>query len=171
MSLFLQHTWWYTTVIQTSLYSLESSYPIFKVKFSQEALSILTKLLTEQSLFSQLWEASTLCINIKSHAADMILMYQIYDVSSCFDDLSNWRQHMTGLCSSQSVKAKCLLYKLFLQSGSTPEANPPLLAFWMSRDNITTVQNYKDDASVKGKNSNKQKSKEFQTPYRRPRLA
>ena len=78
---------------------------------------------------------------------------------------------MTGLCSSQSVKAKFLLYKLFLQSGSTPEANPPLLAFWMSRDNITTVQDYKDDASVKGKNSNKQKSKEFQTPYRRPRLA
>ena len=58
----------------------------------------------------------------------------------------------------------------FFQSGSTPEANPPLLAFWMSRENNVTEQPNKDSVAAKNNNSSKQKGKEFRTPSRRPRL-
>ena len=63
------------------------------------------------------------------------------------------------------------MYLICFQSGHTPEANPPLLAFWMSRDNTTTLPKSSNDTTVKEENVTKQKStKEFQTPSRRPRF-
>lgn len=63
------------------------------------------------------------------------------------------------------------IYLICFQSGHTPEANPPLLAFWMSRDSTTTLPKSSNDTAVKKDNVTKQKStNEFQTPSRRPRF-
>lgn len=83
--------------------------------------------------------------------------------------LGKRKKHHGSDSSSSGGEISDLVQKLADKSGSTPEANPPLLAFWMSRENIATVQVNKDDTTVKGNNSNKQKGKEFQTPSRRPR--
>jgi len=83
--------------------------------------------------------------------------------------LGKRKKHHGSDSSSSGGEISDLVQKLADKSGSTPEANPPLLAFWMSRENTTTVQVNKDDTTGEGNNSNKQKSKEFQTPSRRPR--
>lgn len=67
--------------------------------------------------------------------------------------------------SSSGGEISDLVQKL-AKSGHTPDANPPLLQLWMSRECNTAVQRNnpadKNDAC-------KQKAKEFQTPSRRPR--
>ncbi|XP_078349707.1 uncharacterized protein LOC144634576 isoform X2 [Oculina patagonica] len=83
--------------------------------------------------------------------------------------LGKRKKHHGSDSSSSGGEISDLVQKLADKSGSTPEANPPLLAFWMSRENNVTVQPNKDDVAVKGDTSSKQKSKEFRTPSRRPR--
>ncbi|KAJ7389772.1 hypothetical protein OS493_029194 [Desmophyllum pertusum] len=82
--------------------------------------------------------------------------------------LGKRKKHHGSDSSSSGGEISDLVQKLADKSGNTPEANPPLLAFWMSREN-TTVQVNNDNIAAKGNNPSKQKSKEFQTPSRRPR--
>lgn len=60
---------------------------------------------------------------------------------SSFDDLSNWRQHVTGLCSSQSVNAKFLCYTIFSCSLVVLQKQIPLC--WHSGCLEKTLQLYK----------------------------
>lgn len=79
------------------------------------------------------------------------------------------KKHHGSDSSSSGGEISDLVQKLADKSGSTPEANPPLLAFWMSREHNTSAQANSSNASVKGDGSSGQKIKEFQTPSRRSR--
>lgn len=79
------------------------------------------------------------------------------------------KKHHGSDSSSSGGEISDLVQKLADKSGSTPEANPPLLALWMSRENNTSAQANRGYTSRKGDSSSGQKIKEFQTPSRRSR--
>lgn len=79
------------------------------------------------------------------------------------------KKHHGSDSSSSGGEISDLVQKLADKSGSTPEANPPLLALWMSRENNTSAQANSGYTSRKGDSSSGQKIKEFQTPSRRSR--